>query len=136
MSGHRTDNDEIGRYAKVRRSGPFLFVAGLSGRAADNSIPGVTQLRGGETKLDTLVQANACFENLKALLAEHDVMMNDLVDLTCYLTQMDDYMEFVVAFNRAFEDYDAPPRTTVGVASLPDPHLCVEIKAVAELRGG
>lgn len=132
MAGHRTDNTAISRYAPARRAGDLLYVAGISGRAADNTVPGVSENADGSIRLNMFVQTKACFENLDGQLKEHGLTLANLVDLTCYLTNMDDYLRFVDGFNVAFEGLAAPPRTTIGVASLPDPNLCIEIKAVAQ----
>ncbi len=131
MAGHRTDNEAVTRYATARRAGDLLYLAGVSGRGADNVIPGVTENADGTVSLDMFVQTIGCFKNLEAQLTSHGLTLEHLVDLTCYLTNMDDYMRFVDAFNKAFDGLNAPPRTTIGVASLPDPKLCIEIKGVA-----
>lgn len=133
MVGYCMDSDDIGWYVKVWCGGLFLFVVGLSGCFVDNLILGVINICYGQMKFDIFIQVNVCFENLKVLLVEYDLMMNDLVDFICYLIQMNDYMEFVVVFNCVFEGYDFLLWIIVGVVLLLDFYLCVEIKVVVEL---
>ncbi len=134
MPGHRTDNEQLARYANAKRSGNLLFVAGVSGRGRDNKIPGVNHLSNGTVQLDPFEQTIACFANLEKLLAEHGLALDHLVDVTCYLVNMNDYGRFVDGFNEVFAEIEPPPRTTVSVHQLPDPLLNVEIKAIASFE--
>lgn len=58
----------------------------------------------------------------------------NLVDVSVFLTDMDMYSAFNEVYNQYFDAESGPSRTTVGVASLPGPHLLIEIKGVAHLK--
>ncbi len=106
-----------------------MFFAGISGRRPNGTIPGMRETSAG-TVYDAAEQADAAFENLLAMLGEHDLDRTSVVDVTCYLVDMTDYPALVASWNRFFAD-DAPARTTIAVHQLPDPDLRVELKAVA-----
>ncbi len=74
----------------------------------------------------------------KIILAAGGAGLSDVVDLTVFLTDMKDYSDFNKVYNRYFNAQSGiwwlnigPSRTTVGVAQLPSPKLCIEIKATA-----
>jgi len=59
-----------------------------------------------------------------------DASLNDLVELSCFLVNMNDFGGFNEVYSSYF-DPSGPTRTTVAVHQLPHPHLLIEIKAVA-----
>jgi 2-aminomuconate deaminase len=60
--------------------------------------------------------------------------LEDLVDVTVFLTDMSLYQDFNSVYNEYFSSAETgPSRTTVGVQSLPGPHLVIEIKGIAHL---
>jgi 2-aminomuconate deaminase len=128
--GHLQGRPELTRYSRVRRAGPLLFVAGISSRQADNSIKGARIGGTGTLLLDVRVQTEGAIENLQHTLREHGASLADIVDLTVFLTNMNDYGGFNEVYNRFFVA-SLPARTTIGVQELPDPALCVELKAIA-----
>ncbi len=130
LGGHLRGDPMLGRYAKVRRAGGLLFVAGVSARRPDDSVPGVERDADGALRLDVRVQTEGCIANLAALLGSVGAGLDDVVDVTCFLIDMKDYRGFVEAWNRHF-DASGPTRTTVAVHQLPDPQLAVELKAIA-----
>jgi 2-aminomuconate deaminase len=121
----------LANYPHVKRAGDWLFVSGTSARQADNSIVGAE----AGASLDIRLQTGATIENLRAILQSVGADLDDLVDLTCFLVDMDDYGGFNEVYNRYF-DADGPARTTVAVRQLPHPHLLVEIKATARRPAG
>lgn len=121
----------LANYPHVKRAGDWLFVSGTSARQADNSIVGAE----AGAELDIRLQTGATIENLRAILQSVGADLDDLVDLTCFLVDMDDYGGFNEVYNRYF-DADGPARTTVAVRQLPHPHLLVEIKATARRPAG
>jgi 2-aminomuconate deaminase len=128
--GHLKGRPELTRYARVRRAGPLLFVAGISSRQADNSIKGARSGSAGALLLDVRAQTEGAIENLQRTLQEHGASLSDVIDLTVFLTDMNDYSRFNEVYNRFFTA-SPPARTTVGVHDLPDPALCIELKAIA-----
>lgn len=121
----------LANYPHVKRAGDWLFVSGTSARQADNSIVGAE----AGADLDIRLQTGATIENLRAILQSVGADLGDLVDLTCFLVDMDDYGGFNEVYNRYF-DADGPARTTVAVRQLPHPRLLVEIKATARRPAG
>jgi 2-aminomuconate deaminase len=120
-----------GRYPHIKRAGNFRFVSGISSRRPDNeTFAGATVDRDGSIKLDIAEQTRAVLENIRDILATEGLALTDLVDLTAFLVNMNDFP----AYNRVyaeFFDYSGPARTTVAVHQLPHPHLLIEIKATA-----
>ena len=74
-------------------------------------------------------QTNRAMENLKAVLHEAGATFDDVVKVTVYLTDMDDFTEFNAVYAQFFSN-DPPARATVGVAGLPK-GARVEVECVA-----
>jgi 2-aminomuconate deaminase len=118
-------------YPHLRRAGDFLFVSGMSSRRPDNSFVGVEVDEMGTTKLDIRAQTAAVIENIDATLKSAGASLKDLVEVQCFLVNMNDFGGFNEAYNRYFEAATGPARTTVAVHQLPHPHILVEIRGVA-----
>jgi len=119
-----------GSFPHVKRAGDFLYVAGTSSRLPDNSFAGASADEFGVTNLDIKVQTRAVIENIKDILSAMDASLDDLVELNCFLVNMNDFGGFNEVYSSYF-DTSGPVRTTVAVHQLPHPHLLIEIKAVA-----
>ena len=72
-------------------------------------------------------------ESIAALLADVDLSLGDLVDVTTFLVSMDDFDGYNDVYAEFFSSESGPTRTTVAVHQLP--HLAIEIKAVAHAGG-
>ncbi|HZH70524.1 MAG TPA: RidA family protein [Flavobacteriaceae bacterium] len=120
-----------GKYPHVKRVGDFIFVSGTSSRRADNTFAGVEQVdEMGSMKLDIEAQTRAVIENIRDFLSEENAGLEDIVDVTTFLVNMNDFAGYNKVYGEYF-NYDGPTRTTVAVHQLPHPHLLVEIKVVA-----
>ncbi len=119
-----------GRFPHFRRAGDFIFVSGTSSRRPDNSFEGVEVDEMGTTKLDIRVQTRAVIENIRDILSEAGAELKDVVDVSSFLVNMNDFAGYNEIYNSYF-DYDGPTRTTVAVHQLPHPHLLIEIKVTA-----
>lgn len=119
-----------GKYPHLKRAGDFLIISGTSSRRADNSIAGADQDEMGTTHLDIRVQTRAAIENVRDILRSAGADLRDLVEVTSYLVNMNDFAGYNEVYGEYF-DYDGPARTTVAVHQLPHPHLLIEIRAVA-----
>ncbi len=119
-----------GKFPHVKRAGDFLYVSGTSSRRPDNSFDGVEVDEFGTTKLDIRAQTRAVIENIRDILNSVDADLDDIVDVTSFLVNMNDFAGYNEVYAEYF-DYDGPTRTTVAVHQLPHPHLLIEIKAVA-----
>lgn len=125
-----------GAYPHVRRVGDFVFVSGTSARRPDNSIAGVELLDGmGSRRLDIAVQTKAVIENVATILGEIGLSLADIVDVTTFLVNMNDFAGYNQAYAEYFNSQDGPTRTTVAVDQLPHPDLLVEIKVIAYKPG-
>jgi 2-aminomuconate deaminase len=119
-----------GKYPHLKRAGDFLIVSGTSARRANNTIAGAAVDEFGTTNLDIREQTRAVLENVRDILQTADAKLNDIVEVTSYLVNMNDFAGYNEIYNQFF-DYDGPARTTVAVHQLPHPHLLIEIRAVA-----
>ena len=121
-----------GAYPHVKRVGDFIFVSGASSRLPDNTFAGVHRVdEMGTMRLDIREQTRAVLENIKDYLAAEGASMEDVVDITSFLVNMNDFAGYNEVYASFFEIETGPARTTVAVHQLPHPHLVVEIKAVA-----
>jgi len=119
-----------GKYPHLKRAGDFLIVSGTSARRADGTIAGAGADQAGTTHLDIRVQTRAVIENIRDILQSSGASLGDLVEVTSYLVNMNDFAGYNEVYGEYF-DYDGPARTTVAVHQLPHPHLLIEIRAVA-----
>jgi 2-aminomuconate deaminase len=119
-----------GKYPHIKRVGDFLYVSGTSSRRSDNSFAGVEVDEMGTTALDFREQTRAVLENIDDILKEEGASLSDVVDITTFLVNMNDFGGYNEVYGEFF-DYSGPTRTTVAVHQLPHPHLLIEIKAIA-----
>ena len=119
-----------GKYPHLKRAGDFLFVSGTSARRADNTIAGAEVDELGTTRLDIREQTKSVIENLRDILASVNAQLEDVVELTAYLVNMNDFAGYNQVYGQYF-GHDGPARTTVAVHQLPHPHLLIEIRAMA-----
>ena len=119
-----------GRFPLARRVGDFVYVSGTSSRRPDNTIAGAAVDELGTTELDIRAQTRAVLDNIGAILQQHGARLADLVQVTSYLVNMNDFGGYNEVWAEFFDE-TGPTRTTVAVHQLPHPHLLIEIQAVA-----
>jgi 2-aminomuconate deaminase len=119
-----------GKYPHVKRAGDFLFVSGTSSRRGDNSIAGAEADEFGTRHLDVRAQTRAVIENVQDILKSVGAQLSDVVEVTTYLVNMNDFAGYNEVYGEYF-GFDGPTRTTVAVHQLPHPHLLIEIRAMA-----
>lgn len=124
-----------GRFPHVKVAGGFVFVSGTSSRRPDNTIAGAEVDELGTTTLDIRVQTRAVIENIRDILHAVGADLSDLVQITTYLVNMNDFGGYNEVYAEYF-DQNGPARTTVAVHQLPHPHLLIEMQAVALLADG
>jgi 2-iminobutanoate/2-iminopropanoate deaminase len=113
----------IGPYSQAIRVGEMLYTSGQVGLDPETG----AMVAGGIAEQTTRV-----FENLKAVLTEAGLEMDDVVKTTVFLRNMSDF----AAMNDIYRQYLAPDgavppaRSTVAVAGLPKDAL-VEIEVIA-----
>lgn len=119
-----------GKYPHIKRAGDFLIVSGTSSRRADNTIAGARSDEFGTTRLDIREQTRAVIENVRDILQSVGAQLKDVVEVTTYLVNMNDFGGYNEVYGEYF-GYDGPARTTVAVHQLPHPHLLIEIRVMA-----
>jgi 2-aminomuconate deaminase len=119
-----------GKFPHVKEAGDFVFVSGTSSRRPDNTFEGVEVDEMGTTNLDIRKQTKAVIENIRDILESVDCGLEDIVDVTTFLVNMNDFGGYNAVYAEYF-DYNGPTRTTVAVHQLPHPHLLIEMKVTA-----
>ena len=121
-----------GAYPHVKRAGNFIFVSGTSSRRPDNSIAGVDIIDEMGTKfLNIEVQTREVLNNIDANLKKNGASLKDVIDVSTFLVNMNDFAGYNKAYAEFFDKETGPTRTTVAVHQLPHPDLVVEIKVTA-----
>lgn len=110
-------------YSTALKANGFLFVSG--------SVPidPATGALVGETTSD---QTRQVLTNLKAIVEGAGVPLSQVVKVTVYLTDMDDFADMNAVYREFFPE-NPPTRTTVGVNSLAFSEFKVEIDLIAAL---
>ncbi|MFD2551872.1 RidA family protein [Bizionia sediminis] len=121
-----------GAYPHVKCVGDFIFVSGTSSRRADNSIAGVDIIDEMGTKhLNIEVQTREVLKNIDKNLQTVGASLKDVVDVSTFLVNMNDFAGYNKAYAEFFDKENGPTRTTVAVHQLPHPDLVIEIKVTA-----
>ncbi|WBB99663.1 RidA family protein [Solwaraspora sp. WMMA2080] len=119
-----------GKFPHVKTAAGLIFVSGTSSRRPDNTIAGASVDEYGTTQLDIREQTRAVIANIADLLTAAGAGLTDLVSVTTYLVNMNDFGGYNQVWAEHF-DHTGPTRTTVAVHQLPHPHLLIEIQAIA-----
>ena len=125
----------VGLYPHARRVGNLLFLSGVGPRkAGTTTIPGVElDSQGNIASYDIEAQCHSVFQNIRTILEASNASWMDLVDVTVFLTNMDD--DFAT-YNRVYAEYfsdNQPCRTTVEINKLPTP-IAIELKCIATIN--
>ncbi len=131
-----TAPEPVGAYPHARRVGKLLFLSGVGPRKkGSKDIPGVSlDDQGNITDYDIEAQCHSVFANVRDILESCGASWGDLVDVTVFLTNMDD--DFA-SYNKLWAEYfadDPPCRTTIEINKLPTP-IAIELKCIAVLPG-
>ena len=123
--------EPVGPYPHARRAGNLLFLSGIGPRTrGSKEIPGVTRGAGGKVvAYDIEAQCRAVFQNVRTVLEDAGSSWDRIVDVTVFLTSMDDF----AAYNRIYAEHftgSRPARTTVEVGRLPT-DIAIELKVIA-----
>lgn len=96
-----------------------VFCSGQLGIAADGAVPA-----------DAAGQAELCFENIRAILEEAGMGLEDVVRINAYVAGREYLQPYMAVRNRLFaEPY--PASTLMIVSGFARPEFVVEIEAVA-----
>lgn len=110
----------VGAYSQAVRAGDFVFVSG--------QIP-LNPETGEVVFADIQQQTERVLVNIRNILAEAGMGLEDVVKTTVYLELMDDLSRVNEVYARFFGE-DPPARAAVEVARLPK-DVAIEIEAVA-----
>ncbi len=126
--------DPVGLYPHATKSGNFLFLSGVGPRKKGHTdIPGVKlNTEGKISSYNIEEQCHSVFKNVKAILEESGSSWEKIIDVTVFLTNMD---EDFPAFNKIYAEYfksSQPSRTTVEINKLPTP-IAIELKVIAAI---
>ncbi len=127
----------LGSYSHALVVGDLLFVSGQGCRSPKTGQE-VGLTLDGEGKVvayDIEAQTRGVLENLRSVLTAAGLTFMDLVDVTVFLANMDDFDKYNQVYGQYFNFENAPARTTVQVARLPGKNF-IEIKAIAAFSGG
>jgi 2-aminomuconate deaminase len=127
--------EPVGHYPHARTAGNLLFLSGVGPRVKGSSeIPGVTLDAAGRiVRYDIEAQCHSVFKNVREILESSGARWEDLVDVTVFLTNMQDDFP---TYNRLWAQYftnNPPCRTTIEVQRLPTP-IAIELKCIALLK--
>ena len=126
-----------GAYPHTKRVGDFIFVSGTSSRRANNTIAGAEAVDNmGTKKIDVAIQTREVLKNIAENLENEGANLEDIVDVTSFLVNMNDFAAYNTAYAEFFNSENGPTRTTVAVHQLPNPDLAIEIKVIAYKKLG
>lgn len=101
--------------------GRTIYLSGQVALAEDGSVVGLD---------DPHAQAEQCFRNVQSVLRAAGSRLEDVVHLTCYLTDVN-YFDAYAQVKKGLFPGCPPSSTTVIVAGLLDPQLLIEVAAIA-----
>ena len=127
--------EPVGPYPHARKVGNLLFLSGVGPRKRGmNEIPGVTlDEKGNVVTYQIEPQIHSVFENVRLVLEASGLKWENLVDVTVFLTNMNDF----AVYNKVYREYFSNPatqpcRTTVEVNALPT-QIAIELKCIATM---
>jgi len=125
--------EPVGPYPHARRAGNLLFLSGIGPRVrGSKEIPGVTRdTQGKVVAYDIAAQCRAVFQNVRTVLEDAGSSWDRIVDVTVFLTSMDDFPVYNRIYAEHFPD-SQPARTTVEVSRLPT-DIAIELKVIATI---
>lgn len=97
----------------------LVFTSGQLGVSADETIPS-----------DCEAQADLCFANIAAILAEDDMTLADVIRINAYVTDREYMQGYMRSRDRQFQG-TPPASTLVIVNGFTKPEFLVEIEVVA-----
>lgn len=113
----------MGSYSQGIRVGEFIFTSG--------QIP-IDPKTGVVVRGDIKVQTEQVLKNVKAVLEAGGASLDDIVKVTVFVTNIDEYDSINEVYGRFFTK-DCPARSFVEVSRLPK-NVEVEIEAIAVSR--
>lgn len=124
--------EPVGLYPHARKVGNLLFLSGVGPRErGTKKIPGVELDENGKIiSYDIETQCHSVFNNIRYILEDAGSSWDKIIDVTVFLTNMDDDFK---TYNRIYAEYfkdNQPCRTTIEINKLPTP-IAIELKVIA-----
>lgn len=123
----------VGAYPHARKYNDLLFLSGVGPRQpVTNEIPGgpIHNAAGEKQNYDIKAQTRATIENVKNILEASGASLQDVLDVTVFLVDMDrDFKGYNEVYAEYFQNIQAT-RTTLAIKALPTP-IAVELKVTA-----
>jgi reactive intermediate/imine deaminase len=113
----------VGAYSQATTDGDLVFTAGQIALTADGEFL---------EHEDVGVQTRQALENIKSILEEEGLTLQDVLKVTVFLGDIEDYDRMNEAYSEYFHD-NPPARSAFAVGSLPK-GAAVEIEAVASKK--
>lgn len=113
----------VGPYSQGTTDGNLVFTAGQIALTADGDHLSDEPIN---------VQTRQCLENIKNILGEEGLTMQDILKITVFLDDIDDYDAMNEAYSEYFQD-NPPARSAFEVSRLPA-GADIEIEAIAAKR--
>jgi 2-iminobutanoate/2-iminopropanoate deaminase len=113
----------IGPYSQAVIVGNFIYLSGQIGISSETG----NLVDGGVVE-----ETKQIFKNFKAVLAEVNATLDDIIKTTVYMTDLSKFSEMNKIYNDQFTK-DYPARATIQVSALPK-GACVEIEAIAIIK--
>ena len=106
-------------FSPAIRAGDYIFVSGQVGYVNDKG----EEVKGIET------QTRLCLDNIKRVLAIANASLDDVVKVTVFLRNGEDFAKMNEVYQTYFVD-NKPARSTI-VAGLALPSMLVEVECIA-----
>ncbi|MDY7081267.1 MAG: RidA family protein [Halobacteria archaeon] len=111
--------EAVGAYSQATKANGFVFTAGQIPLTPDGEL-----VEGTVEK-----QTRQCLENIRAVLEEAGTSMENVVKVTVFLDDIDDFGEMNSTYETFFDE-NPPARSAVEAGNIPK-GVAVEIEAVA-----
>jgi enamine deaminase RidA (YjgF/YER057c/UK114 family) len=119
--GFNVDHLSFAGMSQAVHDGHTIYLSGQVALAEDGSVVGPD---------DAHAQAQQCFRNVESVLQAAGGRLEDVVQLTCYLTDVKHFDAYADVKRQVFPR-TPPSSTTVVVAGLLIPELLMEVAAIA-----
>lgn len=119
--GFNVDHLNFAGMSQAVHDGHTIYLSGQVALATDGSVVGPN---------DAHAQAEQCFRNVASVLEAAGGRLANVVQLTCYLTDIAHFDAYAEVKRQLFPD-QPPSSTTVIVAGLLNPELLMEVAAIA-----
>ncbi|MFT6844198.1 MAG: 2-aminomuconate deaminase [Flavobacteriales bacterium] len=126
--------EPVGMYPHARKVGNLLFLSGVGPRERGTKvIPGVTLNEDGTiASYDIAKQCHSVFNNVRTIVEEAGSSWDNIIDVTVFLTNMDDDFKIYNAIYAEYFKDNLPCRTTIEINKLPTP-IGIELKVMATI---